>query len=141
MRAGCTASATNGRIPQPRRRDAWTDTRASQWARSSSALDAPASFAQVTAAERPKSDRVVRSASRNPSAWRWRSTNGAGSFGMDREMGDSFSTIDHLASLDGGQTGTHLSSLASNRATGSEADGDRMERIAAVVLAAGKGTR
>src|SRR5947207_824693 len=69
MRAGCTASATQGRIPAARSRSACTVTRPSQCRRTSSALEAPASLAQVTAARSPDRARVRHQACGRPLAW------------------------------------------------------------------------
>src|SRR6266403_1982065 len=113
-----------GRMPASWRRCAWTPTSSSQCFRRAAALPAPASRAQVTAAFTPKYARVARSGSGIPSAWRWRSTNIAATVtcGMDLAGGVRLPTKPgHL------RRGKVLSSAG--------------QKLAAVVLAAGKGTR
>src|SRR5712675_2149483 len=111
-----------GRMPASSRRCAWTPTSSSQCFRRAAALPAPASRAQVTAALTPKYARVARSGSGIP--WRWRSTNIAATVtcGMYLAGGVRLPTKpEHLG------RGKVLSSAG--------------QKIAAVVLAAGKGTR
>src|SRR5467141_4335752 len=113
-----------GRMPASSRRCAWTPTSSSQCFRRAAALPAPASRAQVTAALTPKYARVARSGSGIPSAWRWRSTNIA-------------ATVTCAMDLAGGvRLPTKPGHLRRGRALSSAG-----QKIAAVVLAAGKGTR
>src|SRR5437016_4322102 len=124
MPAGCSANATIGRIPATSRRPVWTRTNSSQCFFRSRALPAPASRAQVTAAFTPKYARVARSASGIPSAWRCRSTN----------IAATVTCGIHLAG------GARLPTKPGHPRRGS-ALSSAGQKIAAVVLAAGKGTR
>src|SRR5258708_22807190 len=105
--------------------------RSSQCFRASSALAAPASPAQVTAALSPKNASVPRSCAEIPSACRCRSTKAGGFIPETLACGIPFAA----AILDAGQ-GCSYQDV-------SPAGGFVSERtqIAAVVLAAGKGTR
>src|SRR5438874_9140653 len=113
-----------GRMPACRRRAVCTRTSSSQCRRRSSALPAPASRAHVTAAFTPKYASVARSWSGIPSACKCRSTNIAPTLtcGMHLAGGS------RLPNKPGhGRRGRVLSNAG--------------QKIAAVVLAAGKGTR
>src|SRR5258708_39017234 len=105
--------------------------RSSQCFRASSALAAPASPAQVTAALSPKNASVPRSCAEIPSACRCRSTKAGGFIPETLACGIPFAA----AILDAGQ-GCSYQDV-------SPAGGFVSERtqIAAVVVAAGKGTR
>src|SRR5947199_423325 len=113
-----------GRMPACRRRAVCTRTSSSQCRRRSAALPAPASPAHVTAAFTPKYASVARSWSGIPSACRCRSTN------IRRTVTCGI----HLAG--GGRLPTKPGQLRRGKVL-SEAG----QKIAAVVLAAGKGKR
>src|SRR5256886_14271235 len=113
-----------GRMPASSRRCAWPPTSSSQSRRRAAALPAPASRAQVTAALTPKYARVARSGSGIPSACRWRSKNIAATVTCGMDLAGGVRLPNKPGRLRGGKV---VSSAG--------------QKSAAVVLAAGKGTR